>query len=69
LDFISPKIRHIKKGNGGDGSGDRSTGADGDIYIEVPLGTVVKDKETGEILFEITEDGESKCFLEEVKVV
>jgi hypothetical protein len=29
LDFISPKIRHIKKGNGGDGSGDRSTGADG----------------------------------------
>jgi GTP-binding protein len=47
----------ISKGNGGDGSGD-STGADGDDkYIEVPLGTVVKDKETGEILFEITEDG------------
>jgi GTPase involved in cell partitioning and DNA repair len=38
-------------------------------FIEVPLGTVVKDKETGEILFEITEDGESKCFLEVVKVV
>jgi GTP-binding protein len=51
----------ISKGNGGDGSGDRSTGADGDDkYIEVPLGTVVKDKETGEILFEITEDGESR---------
>jgi GTP-binding protein len=33
-----------KKGNGGDGSGD-STGADGDDkFIEVPLGTVVKDK-------------------------
>jgi GTP-binding protein len=44
--------RHIKAGNGGDGSGDRSTGADGDDkFIEVPLGTVVKDKETGEILF------------------
>jgi GTP-binding protein len=43
-------------------------GADGDDkYIE-PLGTVVKDKETGEILFEITEDGE-RHFLEEVKVV
>jgi GTP-binding protein len=26
----------------------------------VPLGTVVKDKETGEILFEITEDGEKQ---------
>ena len=51
--------RHVKAGNGGDGSGDRSTGADGDDkIIEVPLGTVVKDKETGEILFEITEDGE-----------
>jgi GTP-binding protein len=24
----------------------------------VPLGTVVRDKETGEVLFEITEDGE-----------
>jgi GTP-binding protein len=33
------------KGNGGDGSGDRSTGADGDDkFIEVPLGTVVKTK-------------------------
>jgi GTP-binding protein len=32
-----------------------------DKFIEVPLGTVVKDKETGEILFEITEDGENKC--------
>jgi GTP-binding protein len=50
-----------KAGNGGDGSGDRSTGADGDDkFIEVPLGTVVKDKETGEILFEITEDGEKQ---------
>jgi GTP-binding protein len=29
----------------------------------VPLGTVVKDKETGEILFEITEDGENKFYL------
>jgi GTP-binding protein len=69
LDFISPKICTSSKRNGGDGSGDRSTGADGDDkYIEVPLGTVVKDKETGEILFEIT-GGRKKYFLEEVKVV
>ena len=53
--------RHIKAGHGGDGGSSRSTGADGeDRYIDVPLGTVVKDKETGEILFEITENGEEK---------
>jgi GTP-binding protein len=53
--------RHIKAGHGGDGGSARSTGADGeDKYIEVPLGTVVKDKETGEVLFEITEQGEKK---------
>ncbi|WKW46393.1 GTPase ObgE [Myroides sp. JBRI-B21084] len=53
--------RHIKAGHGGDGGSSRSTGADGeDKYIDVPLGTVVKDKETGEFLFEITENGEEK---------
>jgi GTP-binding protein len=47
-----------------------STGADGeDKFIEVPLGTVVRDKETGEVLFEITEDGENKFCLEVVKEV
>jgi GTP-binding protein len=35
----------------------------------VPLGTVVRDKETGEVLFEITEDGENKFCLEVVKEV
>ena len=54
-------LRHVKSGHGGDGGSSRSTGHDGeDKFIEVPLGTVVKDKETGEILFEITEDGETK---------
>src|SRR5690606_15435054 len=39
--------RHIKAGLGGDGGSSRSRGADGeDKFIEVPLGTVVKDKET-----------------------
>jgi GTP-binding protein len=38
-------LLHIKAGSGGDGSGDRSTGADGeDKFIEVPLGTVVETK-------------------------
>lgn len=54
-------LRHVKSGHGGDGGSSRSTGHDGeDKFIEVPLGTVIKDKETGEILFEITEDGETK---------
>ncbi|KGO93266.1 GTPase ObgE [Flavobacterium subsaxonicum] len=53
--------RHIKGGHGGDGGSARSTGADGDDkFIEVPLGTVVRDKETGETLFEITEHGEKQ---------
>lgn len=54
-------LRHVKAGHGGDGGSSRSTGADGeDKIIEVPLGTVVKDKDTGELLFEITEHDEEK---------
>lgn len=51
--------RHIKAGHGKDGSKQRSTGADGeDQYIDVPLGTVIRETETQEILHEITEDGQ-----------
>ncbi|MFN4198593.1 MAG: GTPase ObgE [Flavobacterium sp.] len=53
--------KHVKAGHGGDGGSSRSTGADGeDKYLEVPLGTVVKDKDTGAILFEITEHDQEK---------
>lgn len=53
--------KHVKAGHGGDGGSSRSTGHDGeDKYIEVPLGTVVRDKDSNEILFEITEDGEQR---------
>ncbi|WP_460218238.1 GTPase ObgE [Psychroserpens sp. MEBiC05023] len=53
--------RHARAGHGGHGSKSRSTGADGeDVYLEVPLGTVVKDTETDEVLFEITEDQEEQ---------
>ena len=53
--------RHIFAENGGNGSRDKKTGADGkSAYIEVPLGTVAKDAETGEVLFEITEHGEER---------
>ena len=53
--------RHFKAGHGAHGSKSRSTGAAGeDVYIEVPLGTLVKDTEDNKVLFEITEEGEEK---------
>ncbi len=53
--------RHFKSEHGLAGGKSTSTGADGeDVYIDVPLGTVVRDKETNEILFEVTENGEEK---------
>lgn len=53
--------RHFDAGHGGHGGKQRSTGADGsDVILEVPLGTVVRDSESGEILFEITEDGQQE---------
>ncbi|GAB4254332.1 MAG: GTPase ObgE [Vicingaceae bacterium] len=57
--------KHIKAGNGQNGMKARKTGANGkDEILEVPLGTVAKDAETGKVLFEITEDGEEKILLE-----
>ncbi|TNJ43786.1 GTPase ObgE [Tamlana fucoidanivorans] len=53
--------RHTRAGHGEHGSSGRSFGADGeDAYIDVPLGTVVRDTETNAVLFEITEDGEEQ---------
>ncbi|MFC4636246.1 GTPase ObgE [Dokdonia ponticola] len=51
--------KHSRAGHGGNGSKSRSTGHDGqDEYIEVPLGTTLKDTETDRVIFEITEDGQ-----------
>ena len=53
--------RHFKAENGYDGGKSRLTGANGnDIYIQVPLGTVVKNSDDEKTLFEITDDGEEK---------
>ena len=53
--------KHIKAEDGGAGSGQLKHGKQGeDIVLQVPLGTVAKDGETGEVLFEIMEDGEEK---------
>lgn len=57
--------KHFKAGHGEHGGKQRSSGADGeDVYMEVPLGTVVKDAESDETLFEITEHGEEKILIE-----
>ncbi|MEN3323007.1 GTPase ObgE [Mariniflexile soesokkakense] len=57
--------KHIRAGHGESGGKSRSFGADGvDEYVDVPLGTVVRDTETNDIIFEITEDGEEKIIAE-----
>ncbi|MEN8186888.1 MAG: GTPase ObgE [Bacteroidota bacterium] len=57
--------KHFKAEHGGAGSKSRSTGKDGeDRYIDVPLGTIVKDSETQKILFEVTKDGEEVILVE-----
>jgi GTP-binding protein len=51
--------KHMIAEDGGCGSANQCFGKNGEnIYVEVPLGTVVKDPETGEFLGEVTEDGE-----------
>jgi GTP-binding protein len=53
--------KHVIAGDGERGSSSLSTGKTGrDEILEVPLGTIAKNAETGETLFEITEDGETK---------
>lgn len=57
--------KHFRAGHGAHGSKNRSTGADGeDVYMEVPLGTVVRDTETNDIICEITDHDEEKILLE-----
>ena len=53
--------RHIFAEHGAPGGSAQKTGADGkSAYIEVPLGTIAKDAETGEQLFEINHHGEER---------
>lgn len=56
--------RHYRAGHGQPGGKQTSTGANGkDVYIDVPLGTIVKNAETMEMVLEITEDKEEKILL------
>jgi GTPase len=60
VDPSAPEIRPpYRAENGEAGGAQKSTGSDGeDIIVEVPLGTIAKDAETGDFLFEITEHGQ-----------
>ncbi|MFD2742146.1 MULTISPECIES: GTPase ObgE [Sphingobacterium] len=57
--------KHIIAADGERGGSALRSGATGkDEILEVPLGTIAKNAETGEVLFEITEDGETKILTE-----
>ncbi len=56
--------KHTKAPHGGNGSENHRHGADGnDVILEVPLGTIVRDAETGEVEFEMTHHGEMKTLV------
>jgi GTPase len=56
--------KHSKAGHGAHGSGNLKNGKQGeDKYIEVPIGTIARDVETGEAIFEITKDGEERILV------
>ncbi|MBK0378183.1 GTPase ObgE [Mucilaginibacter segetis] len=57
--------KHVIAGNGDSGGSSLRTGKTGrDEILEVPLGTIARNAETGEILFEITKDGETRILTE-----
>ncbi len=56
--------KHIKAENGDSGRANNMFGAEGkDVILDVPLGTVAKNAETGEVLFEITEHDEEQILM------
>lgn len=57
--------KHFRAEHGGHGGKSRSTGKDGsDVYINVPLGTIVRDIESNEVLFEITTENPEQILLD-----
>lgn len=56
--------KHLYAEDGENGGKQQRSGASGkDIVVEVPLGTVARDSETGELLAEITAHGETAVLL------
>jgi GTPase len=57
-------LKYRKHVLGGGGGSALRTGADGkDVILEVPLGTIARDFETNEVLFEIDHDGQTEVLL------
>jgi GTP-binding protein len=57
--------KHVIAEPGGNGGANNCFGANGkDVILDVPLGTVAKDAETGETELEITRHGEKKILVE-----
>ncbi len=57
--------KHFRAEHGGHGGKSRSTGKDGsDVYINVPLGTIVRDIESNEVIFEITTENPEQILLD-----
>ncbi|PIB37194.1 GTPase ObgE [Reichenbachiella sp. 5M10] len=51
--------KHVLAEDGNPGEGGKRSGAEGqDVILEVPLGTIAKDAETGEVIAEMLEDGQ-----------
>ena len=56
--------KHFLAGHGGDGGKNRRTGVQGkDCYIDVPLGTTVRNSETNSVIFDIINDNEEIILL------
>jgi len=57
--------KHTKAPGGDNGGGNNRYGSEGkDVIIEVPLGTVAKDAETGDFIFEVTEHDEEVTLMQ-----
>ena len=53
--------KKYKAQNGENGSGNRCYGKSGeDLYIKVPLGTVIKDSQTGKVIADLSEKGQKE---------
>ncbi len=56
--------RHYRAGNGTHGTVQRMTGANGeDLRLQAPLGTIIRNADTGEILADLTEPGQEVVIL------
>ncbi len=57
--------KHVLAKNGQSGAGGKKTGAQGeDVTLEVPLGTIARNADTGEVVAEIIHDGQEMIILE-----